>query len=184
LRHDLGFVGCGSQNGILEIIGRFSSQQPIDIRKMAAIELVKIAVVRRTVFRAVPPVPIAAFGDKQFFIRKSPRLDISRFGVSRVKIAGFGEIVPREVVLGCADPYIKVRVDPGSGHEGVELSDVPRAGNGFGNRDRLDLRIGLNSVIETAQELSSRVGKVFPGILAVENHRDGRVVPGFQQRRG
>ena len=50
-----------------QIVGRACTQRLIDVRKMLAVELVEFAVVGRMVLRAVPPVPVAAFGDQDFF---------------------------------------------------------------------------------------------------------------------
>src|SRR5580658_1632701 len=87
-----------------KIIGRRGSQGLIDIRKMFAVKLVEIAVVGGVVLRSVPPVPIAALGDQDFFKGQLPL----RFGgasrVLRIKFAGVVEVVPGTVVLGSADP--------------------------------------------------------------------------------
>src|SRR6478752_9507272 len=91
-------------NGLCQIVGRGCSQRLIHIRKMLAIEFVEFAVVGRMMLRAVPPVPIAAFGNEQFFERKLTLfLRTVRRGLL-VEIARVVEVVPCLVVFGSADP--------------------------------------------------------------------------------
>ena len=63
----LGYIPTG--NRLRQIIGRRSPQRLIDIRQVLAIKLVEIAVICGMVLRAVPPVPIAALGNQELFVR-------------------------------------------------------------------------------------------------------------------
>jgi hypothetical protein len=83
---------------------------------MLAIKFVELAVIPGMVLRSIPPVPIAALGDEQFFERKLA-LRLRRAGCSfGVEVPGVVEIIPGSVVLGSADPHIKIGIDPGAGN--------------------------------------------------------------------
>ena len=62
--------------------GRRQIQEAVDVRQMAAIELVELDAVGGIVLRAVPPAPVAAFGDQQFFERQLPLLLRTRWSAA------------------------------------------------------------------------------------------------------
>src|SRR5215469_11330749 len=139
---------------------------------MFAIEFVEFAVIRRVVLRPVPPVPVAPLSDQQLFDRERSLLVRGALGGLRVEVSCVVEIIPGLVVLRRADPYIEVRVDPGSGYEGAEHVEILVTLNGFRNGYCLDPRIILKCIVEAPQELSTRLRKVLPSILAIQNDRN------------
>src|SRR5580658_10792482 len=82
-----------------QIIRRRPAQRLVNIRQVFAVEFVKITVVRRVVFRAIPPVPIAPLGDQYLFKRQLALfLGYVRSGLS-IEISRLIQVVPRLVVL-------------------------------------------------------------------------------------
>src|SRR5580692_1280613 len=170
LRRELG-PGLYTSNGLGEIIGRYRAQGLIHDGEMLTIKLAEFAVIRPMMFRAIPPIPIAAFRDEQFFEGQfALRLARPRC-VSSIEVAGVVEIIPRAVVLGSADPHVEVGIDPGAGKQRGELAEVTMTGNRLGYRDRFDPRFALQSVIEAAKEFAARSRVIFPGIFAIQNDR-------------
>ena len=54
-----------------ELLRRRQVQEAVDVGQMAAVELVELDAIGRIVLRAVPPAPVAAFGDQQFLERQA-----------------------------------------------------------------------------------------------------------------
>src|SRR3954447_12076054 len=102
---------------MLQIIWRIGAQQPENIRKMAAVQFIEIAIIGGMVFRAVPPVPIASFCYQEFLIGELLIAIGDIVGLTRVEVASFSEIIPRQIVFGSADPDVEVRVDPRTWHQ-------------------------------------------------------------------
>ena len=102
---------------------------------MLAIEFVELAIVGRLVLRAVPPVPVAAFGDQDLFKRQSSLRFADAIFVLFVKVTGVEEVVPGAIVFRRADPHVEVGVDPGAGHERRERRNVLLALDRFGYGD-------------------------------------------------
>src|SRR5271170_3165332 len=98
----------------------------------------------------IPPIPIAAFGDKQFFERKFALRFTGPGCVRSIERAGVVEIIPRAVILGSADPYVEVRVDPGTRDQRGQLAEITVTGDGFGHGNCLDARFALQRIVETA----------------------------------
>ena len=89
------------------------AQRLVHILKMLAVKLVEIAVVRRMMFRPVPPIPITAFRNQEFIERESA-LRLGRAGRgARIKLPRVMQIVPRPVILRRPDPHVEVRINPG-----------------------------------------------------------------------
>src|SRR5580698_5597702 len=117
---------------------------------MLAIELVEVAIVGRVMLRPVPPVPVTAFGNQQLFPGDLALLFGHPMRMTVIVIARFRQQVPSEIVLWSADPYVEVGIDPRARHQTVEPPKVrlvvPR--DRLRNRDGLNLRIALESVVE------------------------------------
>src|SRR5205823_13131926 len=75
-------------------IGRRSAQSLVDIGKMLAIQLVEFPVIGGMMFRAIPPVPIAAFGDQEFFECQISLFRGRLLGVLTEEVSGGTEMVP------------------------------------------------------------------------------------------
>jgi hypothetical protein len=74
-----------------------------------------------------------------------------------------------------ADPDVEVRVDPGPGENGRQLLPRPRAR--VAHRDGPQIRVRRQAAVEGAQERPSPSLEVFPGVLTVQDHEDGRLSP-------
>src|SRR3954452_5892137 len=142
---------------------------------MTAIELIKVAVVGGVMFRTVPPIPIAAFGDQEFFVSEPLLVLTRRTVLARVEVASLGEVVPGEVILRGSDPNIEIGVDPRPRHQRWQSDGIRASSDGFGDGERLNLRIGCNCAVEPPEKLTSGFGKMLPSVFAVENNRHNRV---------
>ena len=78
---------------------------------MIAVKLIEFRTIVRAVLRPIPPVPIAAFGDQQFFVSQLARVlrNIRRFVISAPRGQ---QQFPSLVVFFRADPDVEIRVDP------------------------------------------------------------------------
>src|SRR5438874_6962240 len=121
------------------------------------------------VLRTIPPIPVAAFGDKQFFERQFALLLRTMLRRLLVEVASMVKIVPGLVVFRRADPDIEVGVNPGAGRQRMEDVDVAVPRNGLGKSKRFDRRIILQGIVEASQEFASGLGIVFPGVFTVQN---------------
>src|SRR5581483_9908298 len=106
-------------------------------------------------FGAVPPVPIAAFGDQQLFVCQLLLFRSRRRRTMRIEISRFGEVVPREIVLRRSDPDIEVGIDPRAWDQAGERSGIACSLDRFRHRERLDLRFGSDGGVQTPKELAS-----------------------------
>src|SRR6516225_1494950 len=93
----------------------------VNTGEVLAIERVKLRVVCGAVLGTVPPAPVTAFGRKERFFCRGERFRRRR-AFSSIFVRGFGAgigfaRVPKEFpgsyVLAAADPYVKVRINPG-----------------------------------------------------------------------
>src|ERR1700756_1805854 len=122
---------------------------------MLAIQLVEFAIVGGVVFRAVPPVPVTALGDENFFPSQLLLLRGTAGRIFGVEVAGMVEVVPGTVVLGGSDPDVVVSVDPRAGNNFTEdvkffvTCDRFRDGHGF------DFGIALEGIVKAAQEFTA-----------------------------
>src|SRR5215471_18425377 len=95
---------------------------------------------------AVPPEPVAAFGDEHLLASLGHRDLIdgpARRGVQYG--SGVSQLAPPFLVVDMADPDVEVRVDPGTGKDAGQLTD--RRGAALGHRDRPQLRVSLEPAI-------------------------------------
>src|SRR6266478_7799263 len=107
------------EDGAREFFRRIFPKRAVYVRQMAAIQPVEIGTVRRIVFRAVPPAPIAAFGNQQFFKGQPPVL-VGDTGSTIKSLSRLEQIFPSLVVLFGADPYIDILIDPRAGKDVIE----------------------------------------------------------------
>src|SRR6266576_6248127 len=135
---------------------------------MLAVKFVDVAIVGGMVLGAVPPIPVAAFGNQEFFVGE---LALGLHALRSSMMVGFAsleEIVPGAVVFRSADPDIEVGRDPGARGDRIQTVEVVMP------RDRFRDGYGfypwsvLQRVVETAQEFAARLGIVFPGVFAIE----------------
>src|SRR3954469_15073871 len=63
-------ASAGAGDGLRQILGWREAERLIDVGEMLAIQLVEVSVVGGGMFRPIPPVPVAAFGDEQFLERQ------------------------------------------------------------------------------------------------------------------
>src|SRR2546427_6687267 len=80
------------------------------------------------VLRPVPPVPITAFGNKNFFESQFALGFAGACGTLRIELARMIEVVPGAIVFGSTDPDIEVSVDPRAGEKGCETRKILVAG--------------------------------------------------------
>ena len=154
-------------------IGR--PERPVDVAHVAAEQVVELAVVVRVVVVAVPPAPVAAFGDEQFLARRRQRLGAGGAGGVLERAAGARQLAPGAAIVGVADPDVEVGVDPRAGMQAGSRS--VGAGAGLGHRHRAQRRVSLQPAVERAQERPSLAFVVLPGVLAVEHDEDGGLFP-------
>src|SRR5689334_9152450 len=151
---------------------------------MFAVEFIKLPVVGGVMFRPVPPVPITALSNQEFFKSQFSLRLSDIWSDLRKKLASMIKIIPRSIILGSADQDIEVSVDPGTGHQRRQFFRLPATFYRFGNRQRLDARITLQSVAEAAQKFTPGLWIVFPGVFSIVNDRDHRVLAFAQDRLG
>src|SRR6266576_1082336 len=104
---------------------------------MLAVKFVDVAIVGGMVLGAVPPIPVAAFGNQEFFVGE---LALGLHALRSSMIVGFAsleEIVPGAVVFRSADPDIEVGRDPGAWGDRIQMVEVVLP------RDRLRARYGI-----------------------------------------
>src|SRR2546422_11251655 len=124
-----------ADDGLCEVIGRTRAQRLIDVGEVFAVKLVEFAIIGGVVFRAVPPVPVATFGNKNFFESEFALGLAGARGTLRIELARMMEVVPGAIVFGSTDPDIEVGVDPRAGEKGCETRKIlvavkiPRRGN-------------------------------------------------------
>ena len=135
---------------------------------MLAVEAVEIHAVCRRVLRAVPPVPIATFGDEQLFKGQRTSLFTHLIFDAIIGLTRPQKVFPGKVVLFGANPDIEIRIDPRGGEDLVNrlcgyLFDR------FRYRQSLDLIIAFNLPVKFPQEWPAGQFKIFPGVFAIEN---------------
>ena len=165
-----------------QLFRRHSFECRIYVGKMPAIQLIEVTIIGGMVLRAIPPVPVAAFGDEQLFPRQLALRFRNAIGVAIIVLARLRKQVPGLIVFGRANPYIEVRVDPRTGNETRQRAEVFVTRDRLAHGDGLDRRIALETIVEATQKLTSRLRVVFPGIFAIENHRDNGVFASVQHR--
>ena len=169
--------------GCDKVIGRRRAEGVIDVRKMVAVELIEIAVVGGVMFRAVPPVPVAAFGD-QDFVKGQLALRLGGAGrILGIKVASMMQVVPGAIVFGSADPDVEVSIDPRARNQRRQARNCaggrwPRKWSRPPGRSRVANRR------RSAAEIRVRTWIIFPGIFAIENHRNHGVAALRQHRLG
>ena len=149
-------------------------ESPVHIGQMFAIDLVELHGVVGGVFRAIPPVPVAALGDENFLHGLIALGFRHLVRVGRVGFPGGEEEAPGLVVFLGTEPDVEVGVDPGAGSDVVERCRG-ETGVGFRHGDGLHLRIGLDTSVEGSKKGSPAAFVVFPGIFAVQDDGDHRV---------
>src|SRR5438270_11494217 len=109
-----------ARDGLDQRVRRGAAQRQINVGKMFAVELVKVAIILRVVLRAIPPVPVAAFSNEQLFKGKLLLLRQSLVRVLGKEIARSGKLVPGGVVFRRPDPDIEVGINPRARKNGAE----------------------------------------------------------------
>src|SRR2546428_10378918 len=100
---------------------------------MFTVKLVKVAIVRRVVFRTVPPAPVAALRDQNLLEGQVALRLVRTCRVLRIELASVVEIIPGTIILWSANPNVEVGVDPGPRHNRLQLPKNLVPGNCFGN---------------------------------------------------
>src|SRR5215470_3309164 len=175
LRSKRGFNDA-ADDGLGKVVRRSRPERLIHIRKMLAIELIELAIVGRVMLRAVPPVPVAAFGNEQLFERQLPLLLRTIRCCLFVEVARVVEVVPRLVVFGSTDPDVEVGMNPRAGSNGIQYIHVTMALDRLRNGQRFDLWIFLQAIVKPPEKLAAGFGIVFPGVFSVENDRKNHVL--------
>src|SRR2546427_11193739 len=115
------------------------------------------------VLRPVPPVPITAFGNKNFFESEFALGLAGARGTLRIELARMMEVVPGAIVFGSTDPDIEVSVDPRAGEKGCETRKILVAGNWLGGGNGFDEGRGLQGIVGAGEKKATRVLVIFPG---------------------
>src|ERR1700751_4126261 len=121
------------------------------------------------VLRAVPPVPVATFGNKNFLESELALGFAGARGILRIKLARMIEVVPGAIVFGSADPDVEVGIDPRARDKGCEVRESLVARNSFGDGNGFDAGIALQRIVEAAKEFAGGSWVIFPGVFAVKN---------------
>ena len=105
-----------AKDGAGECFGRHQAECAVDIDQMIAIELVEFGAIFGTMLGAVPPIPVAAFGNQQLFVGQFSGAFEDTLGLI-VGPPRRQQQRPRLVVLFGSDPDVEVCVDPGAGED-------------------------------------------------------------------
>src|SRR5438445_13848216 len=103
------------------------------------------------VLRPVPPVPITAFGNKNFFESEFALGLAGARGTLRIELARMMEVVPGAIVCGSTDPDIEVGDDPRAGKKGCDTRKILVAGNCLGDGHGLGDGIARERVVLAAE---------------------------------
>src|SRR4029077_16899492 len=107
------------------------------------------------VLAAEPPEPVAALGDEDLAPRVYGLLRILR-PLLRLRVepvARLRQEVPRDVVLGVADPGVEARADPASRVQVMELVLCGMLGEEVRDRGGDDVRARLELCVEGVEEV-------------------------------
>src|SRR5579872_5113115 len=146
-----------------EIGGSDLAKSNVDSREMLSEERIELGVVRRAVFRAIPPAPIAPLRRQQGF---KCRLKCGfGWGVgaalcfcihsSRVSLASIPQQFPRGDVFGVADPHVEICVDPGTGENSDVCRNVSSCSDGFACGQCAEVRIVFDAFVELTEEFAA-----------------------------
>jgi hypothetical protein len=149
------------------------SQQPVDVAQVAPEQVVEFEIVVRRVVVAVPPEPVAAFGDENLFPGLSGRRGVATRRLEGV--AGFRQLTPGEMVVAVSDPDVEVAVDPRAGEDAVQLGR--RSGGRVAHGDCPQLRMGREPRVQGAEKRSSTTLEMLPGVFAVQDDWNGGFSP-------
>ena len=106
-----------SDDGLSQILGRCCAQCLVHIRKVLAIEFVKIAIVGGVVLRPIPPVPIAALRNQDFLKSQLALRFTDLWRSLGVEVTCIAEVIPGSIVLRSSDPNIEIGMNPGAGRQ-------------------------------------------------------------------
>ena len=157
-----------------QLVGNRLLQQPIHVPQVPPEQIVELQVVRRRMVVAVPPEPVAAFGDQHLFAR--PRDGGGVHAGGRVqRLARVGQLAPRALIVGVAESRCR------SSRRSTTRERCPaapaRVPARLPHRDGPELGVRGQAAIERAQERAAAAFEVLPGVLAVEDDRDERLSP-------
>ena len=130
----------------------------------------------------VPPVPVAALGNQQFFVRQFALRLGSLCRILFVKRARMKKVIPGTIILGRANPDVEIRRDPRAGKDRSQTPKVALPLDRLRNRHCLHPSRFLQRIVEAPQEVSPGFRVILPGILAIENDRDDCILPLIQNR--
>ncbi len=114
IRHLLGELDPGGSpsDRTRKIVRRVLPQCQVYVRQVFTVQLIEVAVVGGMVLRSIPPIPVAALRDKQFFVGQ-PALLLRRLrGAVLIDFARCMQVVPRQIVFRRSDPYVEIGIDP------------------------------------------------------------------------
>ena len=149
-------------------------QEGVDVLEVLAEQVVEQRVLGAGVVVAVPPEPVATFGDVQLLpgLADLVRRRQGRLRVFAQVLAGAVQRVPGGVVLFVADPDGEVVVDPAAGEQPRQRVAWRVLAQEFADRDGPHARRRRAALVQLAQELHAAAGVVFPAVLAVQDDAD------------
>ena len=162
-------------DGHRQLIRGRAAQEPIDVAQVLSVEQVEFIIVGGGVLRSVPPAPVAAFRHPEFLLRQAPRVGLD-LGILRVlgeEIARFAQHIPGAIVLVGANPDVVIGVDPGARDDVRQRARLGQPQR-LACRDGAQLRVGSHATVKRLQEFPPVAGVVFPGVFAVQDHRNHR----------
>ena len=177
--HLVKLIDGNPENRPREFFGRRQTQREINVCKVIAEQLVELRTIGRIVFRAIPPAPIAAFGNQQLFVGKKftflgNRCRLRRIHEFVVGLPRAQQIFPCSVIFLRADPDVEVRVDPGTGEDVIDLVRL-HFRERFRHGQCAYPGIVGNAAIELAQKRAAIFFVVFPGVFAIQDDGHQRI---------
>src|SRR5215211_7677380 len=107
---------------------------------------------------AVPPAPIAAFGNQHLFERPLAIGGWHFMSRGLEHLPRLAQLAPGALVVCMADPDEEVAVDPRSGKDARQRAG--RLGGGFGHRHRPELRMVRQPAVERPEERAAAAFKM------------------------
>src|SRR4029450_10429142 len=115
---------------------------------------------------AVPPEPVAAFGNQDFFAGTGQPVGTDpRRGLERLPC--LSQLAPRALIVSVADPDVQLRVAPRARENAGQFS--ARLVARFGHRHGPELGVLGQQPVERAEKWPAAAFEMLPGVLAVED---------------
>src|SRR4051794_28234074 len=129
-------------------------------------QVVELQVVIRRMIVAVPPAPVAAFGNQDLLARFAERDGVHAAVAGAFEcLAGLGQLAPGPPVVRVPDPDIEIRINPGPGKNRRQVAPPTRTA--FGHGDGAQLRVTREAAVQGAQKWTAAAFEMLPRVLAI-----------------